>query len=73
MVFSNKVYDTLKWLCIIALPALSILVKTLFTLWQLPYGTEIATTITALATFLGALLMVSNANYQKIVDELEEE
>ena len=66
---SNKVYDILKWLCIIAFPALAILVKTICTIWQLPYGTEIATTITAFATFLGALLMVSNANYQKGVDK----
>ena len=63
--FSNKIYDILKWVCIIALPALSVLVKTICTIWQLPYGTEIATTITAFATFLGALLMISNANYQK--------
>lgn len=72
MVFSNKIYDTLKWVCVIVLPALSVLVKTLFALWGLPYGTEIATTITAIATFLGALLMISNANYQKTLDEFEE-
>lgn len=73
MVFSNKVYDILKWVAIIVAPALATLVKVIFTIWNIPYGTEIATTITALATFLGALLMVSNANYQKIVDELNEE
>lgn len=73
MVFSNKIYDTLKWVCVIVLPALSILVKTLFALWSLPYGTEIATTITALATFLGALLMISNVNYHNVVDEKTEE
>lgn len=67
--FSNKIYDILKWSCLIAFPALSVLVKTICTIWQLPYGTEIATTITAFATFLGALLMVSNANYQKGVDK----
>lgn len=71
--FSNKIYDILKWVCIIALPALSVLVKTICTIWQLPYGTEIATTITAFATFIGALLMISNANYQKTLDENIEE
>ena len=30
-------------------------------------------TITAIATFLGALLMISNANYQKTLDENIEE
>ena len=70
--FSNKVYDILKWVCVIVLPALATLVKVIFTIWGLPYGTEIATTITAIATFLGALLMISNANYQKTLDEFEE-
>lgn len=73
MVFSNKVYDILKWVCIIMLPSLAVLVQAVCKIWGLPLGTEIATTITAFATFLGALLMVSNANYQKMVDELEEE
>ena len=73
MFFSDKIYDILKWVAIIMLPALSVLVKTLFTLWQLPYGTEIATTITAFATFIGALLMISTANYQKNVDKKVEE
>lgn len=70
--FSNKTYDTLKWICVIVLPALSVLVKTLFALWGIPHGTEIATTITAFATFLGALLMISNANYQKTIDTFKE-
>lgn len=73
MFFSDKVYDILKWLCIIAFPALAVLVKTICTIWQLPYGTEIATTITAFATFLGALLMISSANYKKTLDETNEE
>ena len=70
---SNKTYDILKWIAIIALPALATFVKVIFTIWQLPYGTEIATTITAVATCLGALLMISNVNYQKTLDEKTEE
>lgn len=73
MFFSDKIYDILKWVAIIVLPALATLVKVVFTIWQLPYGTEIATTITAVATFLGALLMVSNANYKKALDEIDKE
>jgi phosphatidylserine synthase len=73
MILSNKVYDILKWVAIIAMPAFATLVKVVFTIWGLPYGTEIATTITALATCLGALLMISNANYQKTLDENIEE
>lgn len=66
--FTNKTYDILKWIAIIALPALATLVKVVFTIWQLPYGTEIATTITAFATFLGALLMISNMQYNKEIE-----
>jgi hypothetical protein len=70
--FSNKVYDYLKWLCIIVLPALSILVKTLCAIWGIPFGDEIATTITALATCLGAILMISNVNYYKNEETVDE-
>ena len=73
MILSNKVYDILKWVAIIVMPALATLVKVVFTIWNLPFGTEIATTITAIATFIGALLMISNANYQKELDTKEEE
>ena len=71
--FSNKVYDILKWVCIIALPALAVLIQAICTIWNLPYGTELSTTVTAIATFIGALLMVSTANYQKNVDKKAEE
>ena len=69
IIFSNKIYDILKWTAIIVLPALATFVKVVFTIWKLPYSNEIATTITAFATFLGALLMISNANYKKVIDE----
>lgn len=66
--FSNKAYDYLKWTCIIVLPALSTLVKVICSIWGLGYGNEIAGTITALATCLGAILMISNVNYYKNED-----
>ena len=73
MILSNKVYDILKWVAIIVMPALATLVKVVFTIWNLPFGTENATTITAIATIIRALLMISNANYQKALDENIEE
>lgn len=65
---NNKVYDILKWIAIIVMPASSTLISVIFKIWSLPYGSEIAQTITAVATFLGAVLMVSNANYNRIKD-----
>jgi hypothetical protein len=65
MKMSNKLYDILKWVAIIVLPALATLITVVFTTWGIPYGDQIAQTITALATFLGAILMVSHAQYKK--------
>ena len=69
MLLSSKVYDIAKWVAIIVLPALATLVTVVFKVWGIPYGDEIAQTITAVATFLGAVLMVSNATYRKTVHE----
>lgn len=65
MKLSNKIYDILKWIAIIVLPALSTLISVVFKIWGIAYGSEIAQTTTAIATFLGAVLMVSNATYKK--------
>ena len=62
---SNKLYDVLKWIAILFLPALATLVAVVFKIWDLPYGPEIAATITAVATFLGAILGVSHIQYMK--------
>lgn len=62
---SNKTYDVLKFICLIVLPALATLYATLGGIWGLPYVDEIPRTITALDTFLGAVLMISTAQYNK--------
>lgn len=58
-------YDLLKWMAMFFLPALATLVKVIFTIWNLPYGNEISATIVAINTFLGAILGISNLNYNK--------
>jgi len=65
MKLSNKAYDVLKYIAQIALPALGTLYFALASIWGLPYGEEIVGTITAIDTFLGAMLMISTANYNK--------
>lgn len=62
---SDKVYDVLKYIAQIVLPALGTLYFALASIWHLPYGEEVVGTITAIDTFLGALLMISSANYNK--------
>ncbi len=66
---SNKVYDILKWVAMIVLPAIGTLYLTLSGIWGLPYGEQIAGSITAIDTFLGAVLMISSNSYKKKVDE----
>ena len=65
MKMSNKVYDILKYNAIIGLPAVATLYAAIAPIWGLPYGNEIPATITAVQTCLGALLMISTAQYNK--------
>lgn len=62
---SNKVYDVLKFIAQIILPAIGTLYFALASIWGLPYGEEIVGTITAVDAFLGAILGVSTAKYNK--------
>ena len=62
---SNKTYDVLKWVAQIVLPALGALYFGLSRIWGLPFGEEIVGTITVIDTFLGALLGISTAQYNK--------
>lgn len=65
MKLNDKVYDILKWLALIALNAIGVLYKTLATIWGWPFGEEILTTCAALALFIGTLLGISTAEYNK--------
>lgn len=62
---SNKMYDVLKWMALVFLPAIGTLYFALAGIWGFPYGEEIVGTITALDTFLGVLLGISTAQYNK--------
>lgn len=65
MKMNNNVYDVLKWVALIAMPALAILYGTLAEIWGLPFGEQIPETITAVDLFLGVVLGISNATYKK--------
>ncbi len=66
---SNKTYDILKYLTIIVLPAIGALYSGLSQIWALPYAAEIPATITVICTFLGAILCISTAQYNKDQDQ----
>lgn len=65
MKLNDKVYDLLKWITMIVLPALGTLYFTLTTIWGFPYGEQVSGTVNALVLFLGAVLGISTANYKK--------
>lgn len=65
MRLSNNTYDILKWIAQILLPALGTLYFALSKIWGLPWSTEVVGTIAAVDTFLGALLGISTAEYNR--------
>lgn len=65
MIMSNKMYDLLKWVAMYFLPAVGTLYFALAGIWNLPYGEQIVGTITAVDTFLGVILGISSAQYNK--------
>ena len=66
---SNKMYDTLKWIAMVVLPAVGTLYFALAGIWGFPYAEEIVGTLTAVDTFLGVLLGISSAQYHKKTGE----
>ena len=62
---SNKMYDIIKWIAQIVLPAIATFYVTIASLWNLPFPEEISGTVMALDTLLGAMLMISSENYKK--------
>ena len=75
MKMSNKVYDVLKYIAQIVLPALATLYFALAKIWGFPYGAEIVGTISACDAFLGALLQISTNSYnkEKVIEPPDEE
>ena len=62
---SNKLYDVLKWIAMVILPAIGTLYFALAGIWGFPYAEQIGGTVTATVTFLGVVLGVSSSQYKK--------
>ena len=61
---SNKVYDYLKTIALIATPVLAFLAS-LVSIWNIPYGAELCATFTAIDTLLGAIVVALKISYDK--------
>lgn len=65
MQINSKLYDILKWVTMIVLPALATAYVGLAAIWGFPYADEVAKTTAVICTLLGALLGISSAQYYK--------
>lgn len=65
MKLPDKVYDVLKWIVMIVIPALTTAYVGLAAVWGWLYAEEIAKTSAVFCTLLGALLGISTAEYRK--------
>ena len=67
MIFKNsKIYDALKYVAMIGLPALAVFWASLSKIWGWPLQTEITATICAVDVFLGALLQISSNKFNQL-------
>ena len=69
MKLPDNVYNSLKWITMILLPAIATLYFALSGIWGFPYAEQIVGTIAAVETFLGALLGISTIQYNKLNKE----
>ena len=72
MKMSNRVYDILKYIAQIVLPAIGTLYFALAGIWGLPCGEQVVGTITAIDAFLGAILRITTVKYNKSLEAEEE-
>lgn len=69
--FSTPVYDVLKKVAQLWLPGAGTLYFTLAQIWGLPAAEEVVGTVMAVDTFLGILLGLSSASYERSGDKFD--
>lgn len=62
---SNKLYDVLKWLVLIVIPALTTFYAVLDNIFGWGYAETVTTISAAACTCLGAIIGISTAQYNK--------
>ena len=71
MKLPDKVYNVLKWVCLVALPTLSLFYTCIANIWELPYITQIPATIDAVAVLIGSLIGISQLAIKKAKEGIE--
>ena len=65
MILSNKVYDVLKWIALVALPAVTTFYGVVGATCNIPYTQEVLTIAVAFDAMLGTMLGISTNKYNK--------
>lgn len=65
MKLPDRIYDILKWMCLICLPALAVAYVGLAAVWGWPHAEAISKTVNIVCVLMGALLGISTAEYRK--------
>ena len=63
---SNKLFDCLKWLTLVGIPALTTCYVGLSAIWGFPYADQVAKTSAVICVLLGSLLGLSTIQYNKV-------
>lgn len=70
MIFKDgKVYDILKWIASVGLPAITAFWLTIGQIWEIPYTNQIGATLAAITTLACALLGISSIKYKLLNKE----
>ena len=64
---SDKIYDTLKTIALVATPVLAFMASVV-SIWDIPYGAEITATLTAIDVLLGAIVVALKTRYDKKIN-----
>ena len=75
MIINSKVYDVMKYITMVVLPAVTTLWLAVGSIWHLPYIEPIGATLSAITVFLGAILGISTSLYnlrEQRKDELKD-
>lgn len=67
MKFSNRTYDIIKMVSLIAVPLVAF-ISALMTIWNVPHGEQITATLTAIDTLLGAVVVILAKEYNKPIE-----
>ena len=62
----NQLYDILKWVGLIALPALAVFYATCAPAWSGPYPDQVVLTLNALGVLIGTLIGASQMLAEKV-------